>query len=244
MKFSILTVVKNDKKNLLVTLKSILSQNLKNFEYIIYDGMSTDGTRTIIKKYLNKNIRYICRRDKNYYDALNYSIKAATGDYIGILNAGDKYLDLNTLKKIYKRIRTTKSDLLFGNLNYVNEKNNCSRIWSFSIKNLNSITALKIASPTLFIKRRILLSNPYNTNYSISSDTDFNIRISKKKLSYTYLDQTIILMRTGGLSTNPKLFFIKMIQDLLILIKHFKIFFLIIYFYKLFIKFKTFKIKK
>ena len=59
MKLTIITVVKNDKKNLLKSLKSVLSQNLKNFEYIIYDGMSNDGTKQAVKNYLNKNIKYI-----------------------------------------------------------------------------------------------------------------------------------------------------------------------------------------
>jgi glycosyltransferase involved in cell wall biosynthesis len=65
MKLTIITVVKNDYKNLLVSLESILSQSFKNFEYIIYDGMSTDGTKSITQKYLNKRIKYIRRRDKN-----------------------------------------------------------------------------------------------------------------------------------------------------------------------------------
>ena len=91
MKLTIITVVKNDKKNLLKSLKSILSQNLKNFEYIIYDGMSKDGTKHAVKNYLNKNIKYICKKDKNYYEGLNYAISKAKGDYIGILNAGDIY---------------------------------------------------------------------------------------------------------------------------------------------------------
>ena len=99
MKLTIITVIKNDKKNLLISLKSILSQTYKNFEYIIYDGMSSDGTKLAIKKYLNKNIKYICKKDKNYYEGLNYTINKASGDYIGILNAGDQYYNTNTLKK-------------------------------------------------------------------------------------------------------------------------------------------------
>ena len=55
MKLSILTIVKNDKKNLLISLDSVLSQSLKNFEYIIYDGMSNDGTKFSIQKYLLLN---------------------------------------------------------------------------------------------------------------------------------------------------------------------------------------------
>jgi glycosyltransferase len=244
MKLTIITVVKNDYKNLLVSLESILSQSFKNFDYIIYDGMSTDGTKTITEKYLNKNIKYIRRRDKNYYEGLNYAIKSAKGDYIGILNAGDKYFNSRILEKIYKKILTTKCDLLFGNLVYFNNKKYGTRVWCFPVKNLNCLTALKIASPTLFIKRRIALSNPFNTDYDISSDTDFNLRISRKKLNYIYLNEFIILMKTGGLSTNCKFFLKKIAQDILILRKHFKVLFLFVYLYKVFIKFKIFKINK
>ena len=242
MKFSILTVVKNDKKNLLLTIESVLSQNIKNFEYIIYDSMSTDGTKSIIQKYLNKNIRYIRRLDKNYYDGLNYAIKAAKGDYIGIINAGDKYFNSNVLNKVYKKITATKCDFLFGNLLYFNEKYCPTRVWNYKVKYLNLLTSLKIASQTLFIKRNIALSNPYNTNYNISSDTDFNLRISKKRFNYVYFNQFIILMKTGGLSTNPNFFLIKMMQDILILRKYFKGIFIFIYLYKLLIKIRTFKI--
>jgi glycosyltransferase len=244
MKLSVITVVKNNKKNLLISLKSILAQSFNNFEYIIYDGMSNDGTRSVIKKHLNKNTRYICRRDKNYYDGLNYAVKSATGDYIGILNAGDKYFDSNVLQKINKKILAAKCDLLFGNLIYFDEKNYHTRIWNFPIKNLNFLTALKIASPTLFIKKKIMLSNPYNTQYDISSDTDFNIRISKKISNFVYLNQFIVLMKTGGLSTNPKFFLKKMAQDILILKKYYKFLFVFIYFYKVSIKLRTFKLNK
>jgi len=244
MKLSILTIVKNDKKNLLISLDSVLSQSLKNFEYIIYDGMSTDGTKFSIQKYLNKNVRYIYRSDKNYYDALNYSIKAASGDYIGILNAGDKYFSSNVLNKIYKKIAKSKCDLLFGNLAYFNEENCSTRVWNFKVTDLNLVSALKIASPTLFIKRKVAISNPYNINYNIAADTDFNLRISKKKLNYIYLNEFIVLMKTGGLSTNPNFFFTKMKEDIMILKKYFKVFFIFVYLYKILIKLRTFKINK
>ena len=244
MKLSILTVVKNDKKNLLISLKNIQTQTFKNFEHIIYDGMSNDGTKFIIKKYLNKNTKYICRRDRNYYEALNYSIKSATGDYIGILNAGDKYFNSNILEKVNKKILETKCDLLFGNLIYFDDKNDFTRIWNFPIKNLNSLSALKIASPTIFVKKKILISNLYNTKYSISSDTDFNIRISNKSLKYVYLNKFIVLMKTGGLSTNPKFFLKKILQDIIVLREHFKFLFIFVYLYKVSIKFMTHKFIK
>jgi len=244
MKISIITVVKNDRVNLLKSVHSILSQNQKNFEYIIYDGMSNDGTKNFIKKYLKKNIKYICRKDKNYYDGLNYAIKMAKGEYIGILNAGDIYFDSQVLKKIIKKIKSTKFDLLFGNLIYVDNKKNYLRIWNYTVKKLNPITALKIASSTLVVKKKILVKYPYNTFYSISSDVDFNINISKKYFKFIHMNEFMIFMKSGGMSTNPSYFFKKLKQDFLILKNHFGIFFLFIYFYKIFIKIYKFKIIK
>jgi glycosyltransferase len=206
--------------------------------------MSSDGTKYIIKKYLNKNIKYICKQDKNYYEGLNYAIKNATGDYIGILNAGDKYFNSNVLVTVYKKILATKCDLLFGNLVYFNKKNYSKRVWNFPVKALNPLTALKIASPTLFIKKKVAVTNLYNTQYNISSDTDFNIRISRKNLNYVYLNQFIVLMKIGGLSTNPKFFIKKMVQDILILRKYFKFLFIFVYLYKVLIKLRTFKVYK
>jgi glycosyltransferase len=113
-----------------------------------------------------------------------------------------------------------------------------------TVKKLNLFSALKIASPTIFIKKNIAKIHRYNTSYSISSDTDFNLRLSQKKLNFFYLDKYIIFMRIGGISTNYKLFLLKMIQDIKILKKYFKITFGFIYIYKILIKLKTLSLKK
>jgi glycosyltransferase involved in cell wall biosynthesis len=241
MKISIITVVKNDKKNLLTTIKSILSQNHKNFEHIIWDGGSVDGTRSAVKPYLNKQVKYFCKKDKNYYEGLNHAIQVATGEYIGILNAGDKYYNSGILKKISQKCLSSKCALLFGNLIFVNSKNKKVRTWNYPIKKLNKFSSLKIASPTLFIKKKIATSFTYNTDYDISSDTDFNIRISKKKFNFVYLDKVMVLMNTGGLSTNYLLFFKKMSEDISILKSHYGIFFVFIYLYKVLFKITSFK---
>ena len=87
-----------------------------------------------------------------------------------------------------------------------------------------------------FVRKRILLKYPYDLSYFISSDTDFNIKISANNYKFLYLDKVLINMQIGGLSTNPKYFYIKMKEDLRILFNHFKLMAPIIYFYKLMIK--------
>ena len=241
MRLSIITVVKNDKKNLEHTIKSVLAQNYKDFEYIIFDGLSSDRIESVINKYKKKNIKYIRRSDKNYYDGLNQAISKAKGDYIGILNAGDLYSDKNVLKIVMEKLLMTKCDLLFSNLKYykLNKKN--VRLWKFSIQKLSKFSALKIASPTLFVKNKIFEANPYDIKYDISSDTDFNLSISSKKYTFVYLNKYIVSMKKGGLSTRYSLFLRKMFQDLLILKKHFGFLFFGVYIYKILLKIKRFR---
>tara|TARA_B110000305_G_scaffold11627_1_gene11024 strand:+ start:2189 stop:2914 length:726 start_codon:yes stop_codon:yes gene_type:complete len=241
MRLSIITVVKNDKKNLEHTIKSVLAQNYKDFEYIIFDGLSSDRIESVINKYKKKNIKYIRRSDKNYYDGLNQAISKAKGDYIGILNAGDLYSDKNVLKIVMEKLLMTKCDLLFSNLKYykLNKKN--VRLWKFSIQKLSKFSALKIASPTLFVKNKIFEANPYDIKYDISSDTDFNLSISSKKYTFVYLNKYIVSMKKGGLSTRYSLFVRKMFQDLLILKKHFGFLFFGVYIYKILLKIKRFR---
>lgn len=241
MKFSIITVVKNDKDNLIKSLQSIISQKFSNIEHIIFDGMSTDGTQFAIRKHIKKNTIYIRGKDKNYYDGLNQAIRHAKGDYVSILNAGDEYYNFDSLQIISNFLSKKKTDILFGNLVFVDNSGKKKRVWKYKLNKFNEINSLKIASPTLFIKKKIIQSMLYDTNFNISSDLDFNIRLSKKNLSFHYIDEFFIIMKLGGLSTNPKFFIKKMIQDLNILKKYFKYSFVLIYVYKLLIKISNYK---
>ena len=106
MKFSLITVVKNDKLNIHKTINSIQKQKYKNFEFIIIDGKSKDGTTEIIKKKNRrfKKLKHIIRKDENLYDGLNYGIRKSIGKYIVILHSGDKFFSKNTLEIINKKI--------------------------------------------------------------------------------------------------------------------------------------------
>ena len=87
--FSIITVVLNNEKYIEETIKSIINQNYKNFEYIIIDGKSTDNTLKIIKKYKDKINKFISEKDKGIYDAFNKGISLANGRFICIVNSDD-----------------------------------------------------------------------------------------------------------------------------------------------------------
>ena len=94
---SIITVVLNGEKTLERTIKSVINQSYKNFEHIVIDGGSTDGTIKILKKYSKKISYWKSEKDKGIYDAMNKGIKKSKGNIIGILNSDDYYLK-NALK--------------------------------------------------------------------------------------------------------------------------------------------------
>ena len=200
--FSIITVTKNTEEKIDKTIKSILSQSYKNFEYIIVDGHSKDGTLSKINKYKNLKIKIFSRRDKNFYEGLNFAIKKAKGKYISVLNSGDLYYSNFILKKIHKNILKFENyDFYFSNLVFVNQKNKVERKWVFKNFNNNLKDAFKIAHPTIFFSKQVAKNFRYNIKYTIAADLDLILRLIKRKASYKYLNFFSVIMETGGLSS-------------------------------------------
>ncbi len=235
---SVITVVKNDQKNIIKTIRSVLNQKNSKFEYIIHDGKSSDHTFNKIKKFNNKNIKIIRERDLNLYDAINKCIKKAKGEYIILMHSGDIFYNNFILFNIEK-ILIQKPDILSGNIKYYkNISSNIIRNWNYPIKGLNEISIFKIPHTALIVKKKIFEKiGFYNTKYNISSDMDLMIKLSKlKNLKYLYLNKYFTLMSIEGLSTSKINFFKKLIQDLNILIYHFKFYFVFYYFFKIYFK--------
>ena len=111
---SVITIVKNDEKKINKTIKSVLNQKFKNFEYIVIDGKSKDKTLKIVNRYKKKINKIVSRKDKNLWDAMNTGIRLSTGRIIGIINSGDVYYP-QTLKFVSNYFKKFKNlDYLFG----------------------------------------------------------------------------------------------------------------------------------
>lgn len=240
-KISVITVVKNDGGNILKTVRSVLNQKNVNFEYLIMDGMSSDSTSNKLRLLSKKNIIYVRQRDKNLYDAINTGVKIASGDYIFLIHSGDIFYNDFVLNKIQKKLHQNP-DIIYGNLKYYIIKNNTihiKRIWKQRIKKITKFNVFKIPHTTIIIKKEILNKlNHYNTEFSISSDMDFMIRLSQlKKINLIYLNTYFILMLHDGLSTSKTNFLKKFLQDIKVLYKFYNHKIFIFYFFKIYFKF-------
>ena len=100
MKISIITISFNSQKTIRRTIKSVIAQKYKNYEYIIIDGGSTDNTIKIINEYKKYISVFVSEVDKGIYDAINKGIKKSTGSVVSILHSDDIFYESETTQKI------------------------------------------------------------------------------------------------------------------------------------------------
>jgi glycosyltransferase involved in cell wall biosynthesis len=118
MKVSIITVSFNSDKTITDTIQSVLSQDYKNIEYIIVDGLSKDNTINIVKSFGDKITKFVSEKDKGLYDAMNKGIDLASGDIIGFLNSDDFYANGQVISEIVKTFQK-ETDAVYADLVYV-----------------------------------------------------------------------------------------------------------------------------
>ena len=176
LKISIITVVKNNKDTIEKNILSLINQNYKNYEHIIIDGGSEDGTIEVIKKY-RKNIKcFISEKDNGIYEAMNKGIDKVEGDIIGILNADDYYFPeaLDIVKSYFEKFN--EIDFLFGSVkkHTLQHGFNPKKIfWTFGFYSSHSVG--------FFIKSQSQKKlGYYNTKYKYSSDYDLFFRMIVK----------------------------------------------------------------
>jgi len=202
---SIITATFNSVNVLSDALNSLLNQTYANYECIIIDGGSTDGTIEIIKAYeplFQRKLKWISEPDNGIYDAWNKGLKMAKGDIVGILNSDDIYLE-NALSIINETFVNNNIEIAFGDI--VLQKATFGEIFEIEVKsniNLNGlIKGMSIMHPSVFVKKTWYeKEGKFDTSYRISSDYEFVLRSYLHGASFVYYNKVSTIMRTGGAS--------------------------------------------
>ncbi len=119
MKLSIITINRNNAAGLEKTIKSVVSQACKEFEYVVVDGASTDGSVDVIKKYEPQfaHIKWVSEPDKGIYNAMNKGIRMASGEYIMILNSADTLYSPSVAEDMLQALSGSEGvRILLGNI--------------------------------------------------------------------------------------------------------------------------------
>lgn len=198
MKVSIVTVVYNSEQTLERTIKSIIRQTFRDFEYLIVDGQSTDGTLSIIKKYEASIERWISEPDNGLYDAMNKGIDMASGTYIVFMNAGDEFYANDTLSKVLNT--SPDADVYYGNT--VVTRFDGSVVGERRLKPPKQATwrslcyGMLISHQAFFAKKRIMPY--YDLNYHYSADFDWMIKVLRNAKTIVNTEMTLARFLDGG----------------------------------------------
>ncbi len=196
--FSIVTITRNNAKGIQATYASIVAQSEKNFEWVVIDGASTDGTIEFLKtgtsEIQKKNM--FSEPDKGIYDAMNKGIKAARGDYIIFLNAGDKLAGDKVLAML-ARYAEKAPDFMYGDaLEGIPPALKPSRRYE------EIMWGMFTHHQAMIYRRHTIRDKKlrYSTLYEIAGDYDFTVRFLKVMKSAVYIPKPICIFEPDGIS--------------------------------------------
>ena len=203
MKLSIITISFNSENTISDTFDSVKNQSFKNYEYLLIDGGSVDGTLTIAKKQ-NHISKIVSEPDKGIYDALNKGIKNSNGEIIGFLNSDDTFYDENSLKIISEAF-DKDTDCVFGDLIYTDKNEKIKRVWKGSeFKKGAFKKGWMPAHPTFYCRRSVYEKlGLYDDSFKIAGDFELMLRfLEKNNIRSKYIPHTLVNMKVGGVSNN------------------------------------------
>jgi glycosyltransferase involved in cell wall biosynthesis len=197
---SIITINLNNKMGLEKTIQSVINQTYKDFEYIIIDGGSTDGSSDLIKNYENEINYWISERDDGIYEAMNKGMKHANGEYCLFLNSGDYLYDKYVFANVF--LSNPCKDIVYGNIIIDFGETQEIRLSPEKIT-LNHLFRDTLWHPVSFIKRKLFdIVGYYDTSFSIAGDYDFFFKAFViYNCSQQHINNIISVFNTQGISS-------------------------------------------
>lgn len=191
---SVVTISYNAVNLIEKTILSVVEQDAIDFEYIVIDGGSTDGTVDIIKKYQSQITYWVSESDKGIFDAMNKALSVAKGDWIIFMNSGDCFYNNHVLSEVAIYMEDEKTELIYGDVNLFSDKRDFifkQRVSDINI-NLNSV-----CHQTVFIRRK--LHSDFDMRYKLTADHDIIFDFIKRG-RYIHANTVIAKVLLGGVS--------------------------------------------
>lgn len=200
---SVITVCYNAEKTIKHVLDSVLAQTFDNFEYVIWDGGSTDATNRIIESYLPRfearkiPLLHLIRQDEGIYDAMNKATACCRGTWLNFMNADDRFYQENVLADIFSHSAYENYDILYGDAlewelgdYYVYEK---------SLQNIRR--KMPFNHQASFIRKTVMEKYPYDTALKIGADYNFVCCVYTAGCRFLELPHIVCVISKEGVSS-------------------------------------------
>ena len=195
---SVVTINYNNVKGLVKTCDSIFSQTYKNFELIVIDAFSNDGSIEFLENRENRIDKLVIEKDNGIYDAMNKGKELASGDWIIYMNSGDEFYNSRVLESTASYLRQTQAGVVYGNVN-IKYDNKYSKIKK--CKNLNFKDGMPFCTQSVFISKKHLIFNGFSTEYKVFGDLDYFFDLHSKDIKMEYINSIISNFDYNGISS-------------------------------------------
>lgn len=202
-RISIITVNLNDKDGLEKTIKSVVDQSFKDYEFIVVDGASTDGSLKVIEKYKSSIHKLVSEPDSGIFNAMNKGIRMANGDYCYFLNSNDAFANKDVLKIIFEEVQDQPPFICGHQLNDYGDHVGIVKAKN-RLLNLSDFYTGTIKHQATFIRRDLFDKyGLYDESLRITADWKFFIEtIGLHNEQPRFVDIDIVLFAWFGISTD------------------------------------------
>lgn len=201
MRISVVTVCLNAADRIDRCLDSVVGQSYENFEYLVIDGGSTDGTLGVISRYRSEINYFVSEPDRGLYHAMNKGVHAATGDYIYFLNSDDFFCDAMVLADVAAAIdQNPASDLVYGDV-VMQCGDQMVRKPQVPVLNRETLCRNGFCHQALFARRELLLrTDGFSEHYRIVADGDWLAKTLAFGAKSRHIDRCVATIALDGLS--------------------------------------------
>ena len=198
MKLSLITINFNNKEGLQKTIESVVAQTFKDFEWIVIDGGSTDGSRELLEQYADHFAYWVSEPDRGIYNAMNKGIDHAQGEYLQFLNSGDWLNAPTTLQEFFAT--PLEGDIVYGDQDYYEGNRLVESRKHPVVLSLKYLYEWSLGHSSSFIKRELLTETHYNENYRIVSDWEFFLKKAIENKTFVHRPITVGCFDMSGIS--------------------------------------------
>lgn len=188
MKLSIITVNYNNFEGLKRTINSVKKQTFTDYEWIVIDGGSTDGSKELIEENSNLFSYWQSCPDDGIFPAMNYGITKASGEWIQFLNSGDSLFEKDTLQKVFSK--EYACDVLFGDAEHFDKNGSWIRTFPDNL-GLTFFWQNTLNHQSTFFKTALFDGHPYDVTYTTTADYVYYIELIFRNKTFVHLPQTI-----------------------------------------------------
>lgn len=197
--FSVITIVKNDRAGLLATLDSVRTQRFTDFEHVIVDGASSDGTADVARRSASTKVSVVSEPDGGISDAFNKGIARARGTWLNFLNAGDAFLHADVLARVAARATGPAAIVTGYSVTHGVQSP------PYPIRNRDRLARRAwLSHQASFVHRRVFdACGTFDTRFKVRMDYEFWLR-ALPRFSFDFMDEPLVTFAPDGVSTRAR----------------------------------------